>query len=222
MCQRKNAQKRKMLKPSDLQSDIQAHPDQFEKIENTGYEDREGREVMAQYVFHGQALTQTCKDCGGVLKPKEMRVERQNGQTHIVNGLAKPVAVAPGQVIVLYVCSRVCLECATHQRVFPEGVAGWVRHALLFIWELLTFLFENDELAYSGPLRGKARRPWERLDFTVRTPPCTAGAPGQFSGSQENEKIILFLIIKNLFACLKCVNSCILEPSAGARKKQAC
>lgn len=165
MCQRKNAQKRKMLKPSDLQSDIQAHPDQFEKVENTGYEDKEGREVMAQYVFHGQALTQTCKDCGGVLKPKEMRVERQNGQTHIVNGLAKPVAVAPGQVIVLYVCSRVCLECATHQRVFPEGVAGWVRHALLFIWELLTFLFENDELACSSPLRGKARRPWEHLDF---------------------------------------------------------
>ena len=156
MCQRKNAQKRKMLKPSDLQSDIQAHPSQFEKVENTGYEDREDREVMAQYVFHGQALTQICKDCGGVLKPKEMRVERQNGQTHIVNGLAKPVAVAPGQVIVLYVCSRVCLECATHQRVFPEGVAGWVRHALMFIWELLTFLFENDELACSSPLRGKA------------------------------------------------------------------
>lgn len=165
MYKRKNTPKGQIPKPSNLQSDIQTHPDQFEKVENTGYEDKEGREVMAQYVFHGQALTQICKDCGGVLKPKEMRVERQNGQTHIVNGLAKPVAVAPGQVIVLYVCSRVCLECATHQRVFPKGVAGWVRHALMFIWELLTFLFENDERACSGPLRGKARRPWEHLDF---------------------------------------------------------
>ena len=165
MHKRKAPPKRQIPKPKDLQSGIQAHPSQFEKVENTGYEDREGREVVAQYVYHGQALTQTCKDCGGALKPKEMRVERQNGQTHIVNGLAKPVAVGAGQVIVLYVCSRICLECATHQRVFPEGVAGWVRHALMFLWELLTLLFENDELLCAGPLKGKARRPWERLDF---------------------------------------------------------
>lgn len=160
-----NVLKRKILKPRDLQQYIKAHPDQFEKVENTGYEDREDREVMAQYVFHGQALTQTCKDCGGVLKPKEMRVERQNSQTHIVNGLEKPVEVAPGQVIVLYVCSRVCLACETHQRVFPEGVAGWVRHALLFLWELLTHFFENDELTRPETLNGKVRRPWEHLDF---------------------------------------------------------
>ncbi len=154
-----------ILTPKSFKKQIEAHPDQFEKVENTGYEDREGREVVAQYVFHGQALTQTCKDCGGVLKPKEMRAEGQNGHTHIVNGLAKPVEVAPGQVVVVYVCSRVCLECATHQRVFPEGVAGWVRYALMMVWELLTLLFENDELSHPGNMKGKVRRPWERLDF---------------------------------------------------------
>ena len=160
-----NPKMQSILPPKSFKKQIEAHPDQFEKVENTGYEDREGREVMAQYVFHGQALTQTCKGCGGVLKPKEMRAEGQNGHTHIVNGLAKPVEVAPGQVVVVYVCSRVCLECATHQRVFPEGVAGWVRHALMMVWELLTLLFENDELSHPGKMKGKVRRPWERLDF---------------------------------------------------------
>lgn len=160
-----NPKMQSILTPKSFKKQIEAHPDQFEKVENTSYEDREGREVMAQYVFHGQALTQTCKDCGGVLKPKEMRAEGQNGRTHIVNGLAKPVEVAPGQVVVVYVCSRVCLECATHQSVFPEGVAGWVRHALMMVWELLTLLFENDELSHPGKMKGKVRRPWERLDF---------------------------------------------------------
>ena len=160
-----NPKMQSILTPKSFKKQIEAHPDQFEKVENTGYEDREGREVVAQYVFHGQALTQTCKGCGGVLKPKEMRAEGQNGRTHIVNGLAKPVEVAPGQVVVVYVCSRVCLECATHQRVFPEGVAGWVRHALMMVWELLTLLFENDELSHPGNMKGKVRRPWERLDF---------------------------------------------------------
>ncbi|VYU05394.1 Uncharacterised protein [Eubacterium limosum] len=160
-----NPKMQSILTPKSFKKQIEAHPDQFEKVENTGYEDREGREVMAQYVFHGQALTQTCKGCGGVLKPKEMRAEGQNGHTHIVNGLAKPVEVAPGQVVVVYVCSRVCLECATHQRIFPEGVAGWVRHALMMVWELLTLLFENDELSHPGKMKEKVRRPWERLDF---------------------------------------------------------
>ena len=52
MCQKKDVLKRKVLKPSDLQSYIQENPDQFEKVENTGYEDREGREVMAGWVRH--------------------------------------------------------------------------------------------------------------------------------------------------------------------------
>ena len=132
-----NPKMQSILTPKSFKKQIEAHPDQFEKVENTGYEDREGREVMAQYVFHGQALTQTCKGCGGVLKPKEMRAEGQNGRTHIVNGLAKPVEVA----------------------------AGWVRHALMMVWELLTLLFENDELSHPGKMKGKVRRPWERLDF---------------------------------------------------------
>lgn len=165
MYPKNNSIKMQILKPKGLKKYIRDHPDQFEKVEHTGNADKEDREVIGQYVYHGQASIEICKECGGALKPKTMKVKTENGQTHIVNGLPKPVAVAPGQVIVLYVCSRVCLECATHQRVFPEGVAGWVRHALRFIWELLTSLFENDKLACSGPLRGKARRPWEHLDF---------------------------------------------------------
>ena len=154
-----------ILKPESLKKQIEAHPGDFEKVENTSYEDRESREVIAQYVYHGQEHIGTCKACGGALKPKTMKVETENGQTHIVNGLPKPVEVAAGRVIVIYVCSRICQECATHQRVFPEGVAGWVRHALIMVWELLTFLFENDELVCPGPLKGKTHRAWERLDF---------------------------------------------------------
>ena len=165
MYQKNNSIKIQILKPKDLKKYIRDHSDEFEKVEDTGYADKEGREIMGQYVYHGQASIETCKECGGVLKSKTMKVENKNGQTHIVNGLPKPVEVEDGRVIVIYVCSRICLECATHQRVFPEGVEAWVRHALMRVWELLTLLFENDELIRPGPMQGKARRPWEQLDF---------------------------------------------------------
>ena len=153
------------MKPKNLKNYIEEHAGDFERVENTGYTDKQGREVIAEYVYTGQARIVVCKDCGGALKPKTMRIEGKNGCAHVVNGLEKPVEVEEGRVIVVYVCSRICLECATHQRVFPEGVAGWVRHALDRVWELLSQLFENDELSSPGPLRGKRRRAWETLDY---------------------------------------------------------
>ena len=43
-----NPKMQSILPPKSFKKQIEAHPDQFEKVENTGYEDREGREVMAQ------------------------------------------------------------------------------------------------------------------------------------------------------------------------------
>ncbi|WP_195270853.1 hypothetical protein [Eubacterium sp. 1001713B170207_170306_E7] len=157
------------MEPKNLKKHIEEHTSDFEKVEHTGYTDKQGREVIAEYVYTGQARIVTCKDCGGALKPKTMKIEKKNGQVHIVNGLEKPVEVEQGRVIVIYVCSRICLECATHQRIFPEGVAGWVRHALYRVWELLALLFKNEERIRPGPLKGKTRRAWETLDYYGET-----------------------------------------------------
>ncbi|WP_195270257.1 hypothetical protein [Eubacterium sp. 1001713B170207_170306_E7] len=143
---------------------IQNHPEDYEPVD-TGYEDKEGRELIGEYIFHGQAARNTCRHCGGALKPKKLSVVRRGGRLHVVNGRPKPVEVEGGRLILLWLCSRQCEACEKNQRVFPPSVLGWVRYALTVVVHVLTHLFENDELLRTGRLRRKQNRPWHTLGF---------------------------------------------------------
>ena len=147
-----------------LLKNIQTHPEDYEPV-NTGYEDKEGRELIGEYIFQGQAAVTTCKHCGGALRPKKLRAIRRMGRLHIVNGRPRPVEVEGGKLILLWLCSRQCEACEKNQRVFPPSVLSWVRCALTVVVSVLAHLFENDELMHTGRLRRKQNRPWDTLDF---------------------------------------------------------
>ena len=80
------------MKPKNLKNYIEEHAGDFERVENTGYTDKQGagRSSLSMCI-PGQARIVVCKDCGGALKPKTMRIEAKNGCAHVVNGLEKPV-----------------------------------------------------------------------------------------------------------------------------------
>lgn len=143
---------------------IAQNPDDYEAV-HTGYTDNQGREVAGEYIFHGQAQVTTCRDCGGLLKEKNMRIEKRQKSTHIVNGIARPVEVEDGRVVVLWVCTRKCAACRKNQRILPPTVRRWLRYALSIITTVLLTLFTKEELSTKAPLKGKHRRPFHQIAF---------------------------------------------------------
>lgn len=148
----------------DLTRYLEQRNGRFKQVK-TGYRDREGRRAKAEYVFLGQEEVETCRHCGGSLKSKALRIVTQNGQTHIVNGLAKPVENEDGEIIIIWVCSRQCEACKKHQRVLPACAGRWMRYALTLVAKVLLHLFENDELTVCGSLKPRYNRPWDTLPF---------------------------------------------------------
>ena len=147
----------------DLETYLKKHYELFEAVD-TGYVAKDGREHLTELIYHGHS-GHVCRYCRRALKKKTLRLVEKNGRNHVVNGLSKEVEDADGHLYVLWVCSCECGHCARRQRVLPVFAARWMRHTLFTVAQTLLHLFENDELAYSGLLKGKTRRPWEHLDF---------------------------------------------------------
>lgn len=143
---------------------VRQSPDLYEVVD-TGYLDDEGRRVIGEYIFKGQEAVKHCRKCGGVLKEKKISAEKCGACTHIVNGLARPVAVGDDCVLVLWVCNRKCEVCDKNQRVLPAGVRLWMRYALSAVQAILVALFKPEELKTKGALEPKTNRGWEAMAF---------------------------------------------------------
>ena len=153
----------KRLKQENLEQHIKDHPDQFEAVD-TGYLLKKGGQLVVELIYHGHHK-QVCRHCQSPLKQKTMRLKEKDGKTYVVNGLSKEIEDGEGMVYVLWVCSKECERCARRQRVLPVFAGRWMRHTLFTVARTLLHLFENDELSHPGKMKGKVRRPWERLDF---------------------------------------------------------